>query len=219
MAVHTIDLRGDIKGQTPEETLQLDWQSDVPRTDRLGVHATSIYEFITPAATLGISSGDVLRGLFEVPSSEVWEIFSIKQSLGATSTTGVYNNVRTGYLPNVARWSVSGNSEWLADALSAALLTRPVHFSGTDEWLTHDEASESIPEAGLRKRILYPKTVIEARMNHAANVTIESWRILIDMVRYPSNAKLLSMLEANELTRDEMLAALALRFASPAEAF
>lgn len=219
MAVYTFDLRGPIQGRTPEDYLKLNWDSDVPKADRFGVHSVSIYEFITPGATRAVVNGDVLLGLFEVPTSEVWEIFSIEQWMTAEAATGIYNNVRVAYRPATARWSVAGNDQWLVDAVNDAPLTRYAHFLGTDEWETHDEASETLPDAGLRKRILYPKTTLVARVEHGAGVTVDAWRVRIDAVRYPSTARLLAGLARGEIARDELFAALAHRFPSPAEAF
>lgn len=222
MAVYTFDLRGAIGDRRPEETLAEDWKQTLPRTDRFGVHTHLEYSFIPEPSPQAVLSGDVMVGVVAVPKSEIWEIFSLAQNVVA-SATGTFSQVRIGVeLPEIAQWNIT---QWRLKgqvpvyARPLRVLTHPKNFADASTFLAYDEASEVQPLSGIRARILYSRSILQARFDVGTDLTISEWYLTLDCVRYPSNERLLEMLDSGEITQRELFAALALRFPSPAEAF
>ena len=217
MALYTFDLRGRIGDRRPEETLEAQWKDKLPKTDRFGVHTYLIYNFV-PIAGQAVLVGDKLVGLVKVPKSEMWEVFSVGQVI-EPSIAGDFSAMQVALAsPPGAFWSATANI-WTESTGVDRVITRPRHFIGTDAPETFDEASETFPDSGLRTRILYSESILKASVAVNTDLTIGGWLLRIDCVRYPSNAELLRRLDAHDISRNELLAALALRFPSPAEAF
>lgn len=219
MAVHTFDLRGVIGDRRPEDTLADEWSERLPRADRFGVHTLLVYGFITTGSPLVVAAGDSIVGIVGVPKSEVWELFSVTQQLRAVAPD-TFNAVVTSIgEPPAANWGLAGVQKWSIAGWRDLPITRPKSFSGSNSFDTYDEASETDPGAGLRRRILYSRSALKPSMTIEGAETINIWNLILDCVRYPSTERLVEMLDKGEVTERELFSALALRYPSPAEAF
>lgn len=222
MATYTVDLRGLIHDTTPEDVLDDVWRDEIPHADRFGVQSVLEYRFMdSPGNTQAVVDGDRIEGIFNVPRKELWEVFAVEQQLIAETAAGVYNQIGLNVWPHYAEFSAQAGADFWKDKaprVDAYPVTQLAHFEGTSDWSTRDEASEAIPEAGLRKRIFYPGQRLIARMDMGAAVTVNRWLARVTCVRYPSTARLFAMLEGREISERELFAALALRFPSPPEA-
>lgn len=217
MAIYTFDLRGAIGDHRPEETLGEKWKAELPKADRFGVHTILQYEFLRSPTTQAVVSGDSLSGIIGVPKDEVWELFSLGQVLtlsAAATLSQVKASIAT---PPVARWEIQ-TGRWVIGSHPDLPITRPKNYAGSTSVEASDEASDITPGSGLRKRLLYSQSALKASMDCGNSITVLLWLITLDVVRYPSNERLLAMLDSGEITRSELLADLALRYPSPPEA-
>ncbi len=222
MADYTADLRGLIRGLSPEETLGAEWTERLPRAGSFGRHTLLEFAFI-PIGTGALVNGDWVTGIIAVPRTEIWEVFAIGLEV-QSDVDAIFSSVRVALeSPPVAKW-VRPAEEWreppgafLAGWESLAI-TRPKFFRDTKSFSTYDEASETDPGSGIRRRILYSRSIIKASMQLQTACEVAVFTLVIDCVRYPSTERLLEMLDAGEVTERELFANLALRFPSPPEA-
>ncbi len=226
MATYTFDLRGRIEDKPPEKSLSgepaLRWFTAMPKADRFGIHSALEYRFISISdggANQAVLAADITRGLFKVPLSELWEVFAIEQYVTATGAAGVFTKVEVNLVLPKVFWDPAAN-RWSGYLQSMTEpLTRPRALAGGSVFLVRDEANETDPDSGLRKRILYPGTELQANIDHGAGETLTHWFVRLDLVRYPSNKRLQEMIDKGEVERSELFAMLAHRAPSPAESF
>lgn len=221
MAVYTYDLRGVIGDLRPEETLGDKWTDSLPKTARFGVHTILSYGFIRGAAPQAVLTGDSIIGKIPIPTSEIWELFSIGIQI-TTAGNATFNEVGASLIaPPRAAWGPT-NPRWVdipGDSWGRSLMiTRPKNFVATTSIYSVDEASDVTPGSGLRRRILYSGSGLKISAEVALNASVTTWQLDVDCVRYPSSRRLLEMLDLGEVTERELFASLALRFPSPPEA-